>query len=214
VVLTLLDWVIIGLTLAAVLNACNKGSGHETLHTFLLMAGLAAGALFLKDHLPAPHAADAAGVASYFLDFTFYTLLLYVVLWGALRLLVPVMLSAHIIGWRSRFWAGMQALAKILLLALGLNLAYAAASPLPSPQRLSLLPQVVGESALVNQLDVQTDWIYHGLARQGWFDDSKKAENGDISATTVGETSATVVAPTLDSVLAASPSEPAPAPAP
>ncbi|HEX2858610.1 MAG TPA: hypothetical protein VHP58_00160 [Alphaproteobacteria bacterium] len=173
-VLTLVDWIIIAAGLAASLNAVQRGLGKELLHTFLLLIGIVAGALLLKD-TSTPVGADAAApaVATQFVNFGFYLLMLYVLLWVGIRTFGILIIGDYYGGWRSKFWGGILALIKVISLGLGFMLAYAVASPLPSPDRVLLLPKMLSASALVNFADVQADIAYHALARAGWLNDTK-----------------------------------------
>jgi hypothetical protein len=70
--------------------------------------------------------------------------------------------------------------------------AYAVASPLPSPDRLLVLPHMIAESSLMNIADVESDDMYKALVAGGWVSDANKLPP---AATAPAEASSTTPAP-------------------
>jgi hypothetical protein len=141
-----------------------RGNGRETLHTFLFGLAMLAGWLFLRSgDLPSTQEDLARLVVS----IGFYAMAMYIFCWALMGVLAPFMLDSGVTaGIRSRFWAGAQALVKLALVVLGVNLWYAAYSVLPVWERLQPLPPLLRDSTFIAVSDKVTDDTHRWLASQ------------------------------------------------
>jgi len=152
--------------LLGVLLGCRHGNGKETLHTFLFGLSLLAGWLFLRSgELPTTQA-ELARIA---VGIGFYAFAMYVFCWALQGVLAPLMLDGLPVGLRSRFWAGAQAIVKLLLIVLGVNLWYAAHSTATVGARLTPLPPLLHEAILIKLSDRLTEDTHRWLARHDFI---------------------------------------------
>ncbi|MBI1309366.1 MAG: hypothetical protein GC129_05935 [Proteobacteria bacterium] len=171
---TLLDAFIALALVGSVLSACHRGLGREMLHTVMFAIMVTVGIFFMRDNPLPSTQAELARVA---ISASFYLVAVYVFMWGAMKLLAPLMINTHHpIGLRSRFWAGMLAVVKLLVTIFGLNLWYAVESPYAHPLRLDGFPQVVKDSMLVQLSDRETEHLYHWAARNNLLNYDKVLE--------------------------------------
>jgi hypothetical protein len=123
------------------------------------------------------------------INIAFYLLAGYVLTWGMMKVLGPILLSEErVIGMRSRFWAGALAMLKIVGVILGMNLWFAIHSPDAHPLRLKALPSVLQESELIQLSDKTTDDIYRWLAQNKILDYNKYMEKPATPAAEEGHT--------------------------
>ncbi len=149
----------------AILLGIMRGNGRETLHTFLFTCSMLVGWLFLRSgELPATQAELARLVVMV----GFYAMAMYVFCWALMGVLAPFMLDGLPSGLRSRFWAGAQAILKLILVILGVNLWYATHSFTPVWERLQPLPALLRDSVLINLSDRLTEDTHRWLARQNF----------------------------------------------
>jgi uncharacterized membrane protein required for colicin V production len=147
----------------AILLGMTRGNGRETLHTFIFGLALLAGWLFLRvGAMPGTQ----EELARLLISISFYAFAMYIFSWALMGLLAPFMLDNSIIGIRGRFWAGAQALIKLALVVLGINLWYATHSIMPVKERLQPLPPLLRESVLINLSDRFTEDTHRWLAAQ------------------------------------------------
>lgn len=181
-----------------VLLGCLRGNGKETLHTFLFGLSLLAGWLFLRSgELPTTQ----AEIARLTVGIGFYAFAMYIFCWALMGVLAPFMLDSMPAGFRSRFWAGAQAILKLALIILGVNLWYATHSQTPVWERLQPLPPLLRDSTFISLSDRVTEDAHRWLAGQNFL--------------TYQYTSGTVPAPTWDNPTAPlAPMETPPATAP
>jgi hypothetical protein len=186
----------------AILLGIMRGNGRETLHTFLFGLSLLAGWLFLRSgELPTTQvelARLAVGIG-------FYSLAMYVFCWALMGILAPFMLDGIPAGIRSRFWAGAQAICKLMLVILGINLWYATHSSAPVWERLQPLPPLLRGSTFIALSDRVTDDTHRWLAAQNFL--TYQYTSGTVPAPS-WETSPTTA---LTPMEVASPTAPAPA---
>ncbi|MFO0500053.1 MAG: hypothetical protein ACK5YK_00010 [Pseudomonadota bacterium] len=148
----------------AILLGMMRGNGRETLHTFVFAAALGVGWLFLRSGTPATTPEELARLV---VSISFYAFAMYVLSWALMGLLAPFILDGHDVGLRGRFWAGAQAMMKLVGIVLGVNLWYALHSTTPVWERLQPLPPLVRESVVVNLSDRLTEDVHRWLAAQG-----------------------------------------------
>jgi hypothetical protein len=189
--LTLFDWILAAAAAGAALHAVQRGLGKELLHTFLLLIGITAGVFYLHDKA---QPTDGAAVAARFVNLGWYLLGLYVLAWVFIRTFGMVFIGDYYGGWRTKFWGGILALTKVICLVLGFMVAYAVASPLPSPDRLLVLPHMIAESSLMNIADVESDGMYKALVAGGWVSDANKLPTA-VTAPADEQPSATTLPP-------------------
>jgi hypothetical protein len=150
--------------LFAILLGMMRGNGRETLHTFVFAAALGAGWLFLRSGAPP---ATPEELARLVISISFYCFAMYVFSWALMGLLAPFILDGNDVGLRGRFWAGAQAMIKLVGIVLGVNLWYALQSAMPVWERLQPLPPLVRESVVVNLSDRLTEDLHRWLANNG-----------------------------------------------
>lgn len=162
---------------ASIFSACHRGVAKEVLHTFLFgLAAVAGFFFFLNKQVPA----DKDALVGLLINLGYYLLTVYLLTWAALRFGAPLFLDGHAhLTFRSRFWAGIITMAKLLTVCLALNLWYAVKSPDPHPQRLEALPMILRHSALIFLSDEVTEKIYKDLASMGYLEYSKYIERPD-----------------------------------
>lgn len=176
---TLLDAFILLALVGSVLSACHRGLAREMLHTVMFGVMVVVGYFFLKDtEIPK----TPPELAKVMISCSFYLAAMYVFMWGAMKVLSPLILSHHIVGIRSRFWAGALSALKLAVSILGLNLWFAIQSPDAHPLRLEAFPLMVRESVLVQLSDRKTDEIYRWLASQNILDYNKFMEKPKTEA--------------------------------
>lgn len=161
------DWLVIVTLLGATFAACGRGLGKETLHTLLYLGTLVAGYLYLSAQT-AP--IDAAATATMLVNLGYYVGTVYILTWVVMRVGAPLILDGGPLGTRSRFWAGMLCLIKLIATILGLNLWLAVHSPDAHPLRLNQLPPFLRDSTIVQLSDAVTEDIYQWTASKGWLD--------------------------------------------
>lgn len=149
--------------LFAILLGMLRGNGRETLHTFIFALALFAGWLFLRSGAPATTPEELARLV---VSISFYAFAMYVFGWALMGLLAPFILDGGDVGLRGRFWAGAQAMVKIVGIVLGVNLWYAMQSSAPVWERLQPLPPMLRESVVVNLSDRLTEDLHRWLAQQ------------------------------------------------
>lgn len=171
--LTAMDWVFVAVGLGVVYSACQRGLGRETLHSILFVLAMMGGIIFLQNQ---PKVETKEAAAHLLVNFSYYVVTVYVLMWAVLKFGAPLLLDGHSPGFRSRFWGGVLAMAKLVGTMLCLNLWFAMNSPDAHPLRLNPLPAVLRDAKLIQLSDATTDEIYRWLAGKGWLDYLKYTE--------------------------------------
>ncbi len=167
-----------------------RGNGRETLHTFLFGLSLLAGWLFLRSgEMPATQ----AELARLTVGIGFYTMAMYIFCWALMGVLAPFMLDSVPAGIRSRFWAGAQAIVKLVLIVLGVNLWYATHSVAAPWERLQPLPPLLRDSTFIALSDRVTDDTHRWLAAQNFL--TYQYTSGTVPAPSWSTSDTTVLAP-------------------
>lgn len=170
--LNLFDTVFAAALVLSILAACLRGSAREMLHALLFGLGLLGGWLFLR---AAPLPETQVEIGRLATSIGFYVMVTYMLTWGLMRMLAPLMLDSAPVGLRSRFWAGALATVKLCGAVFGVNLWYAVHSLEPYGQRIAYMPPFVQDSLLIRLSDKATDDLHRWLARQSFaryqFDD-------------------------------------------
>lgn len=158
---TLID-VAIGLAiLGSVLSACHRGLGREMLHTVMFAIMVAFGYIMFRSQATGTSPDD---MVFWLVNSMYYIITAYVLTWIMMKVLSPLIIGREMIGMRSRFWAGVLSLAKLMVVVFGLNLWFAVHSPDVHPKRLNVLPPLLRESLLVQLSDKFTEDLYRWLA--------------------------------------------------
>ncbi|PZP38761.1 MAG: hypothetical protein DI585_06400 [Pseudomonas fluorescens] len=159
----LIDVLIALVLLTSILAACHRGLGKEMLHTVLFTIVVVIGYVLFRNSMETDES-DVNTTVFWLVNSTYYLITAYVLTWIGMKVLSPLILGQEQVGLRSRFWAGIISLTKLLAVIIGLNLWFAVHSPAPHPQRLTALPKVMQESTLVFISDKFTNDLYLWLA--------------------------------------------------
>jgi hypothetical protein len=171
--LSLIDAAILLTFLASVLGACHRGIGREMLHTVLFAIAVTGGYVMFSNHSDAVKDAD---VSFWVMNSLYYLATAYVLTWAAMSFLGPLVIGREVIGLRSRFWAGIVSIVKIVAVVLCLNLWFAMHSTDAHPLRLKQLPSLMQDSKVVNFSDRMTEKLYIWLASRGIVEYHKTLE--------------------------------------
>ncbi len=159
---TLIDVAIAFAILGSVLGACHRGLGREMLHTVLFAILVTIGYVLFRTQ--AAQSASPDDVIFWLMNSLYYVITAYVLTWVGMKVLSPLVLGRESVGLRSRFWAGILSLAKLLTVVFGVNLWFAVHSQHVHPDRLESLPPLLQESMLVRTSDRFTEDLYKWLA--------------------------------------------------
>lgn len=176
----LFDLILATVLLASVLGACMRGLGQEVFHTILFGLALVAGYMVFQFPVGVQSPDIAAG---WFKNTLYFVMTAYVMTWALMHTIAPILLG-HAHGaptLRVRFWGGALNLAKVMTVIAGTSLWYAMHTPLPSPQRLEPLPQLMREGLLTAFIDRQVDgwgdWLVDNrMVERPLMPDKLKAE--------------------------------------
>lgn len=189
-VLSLVDAAILLTLLASVLGACHRGIAREMLHTVLFLLVVGGGYLIYSGQAKTQTDAD---ITFWLMNALYYLITAYILTWVVMKTFSVLIIGSEMVGLRSRFWAGVLCLTKIVSVVLCLNLWFAMHSPYAHPLRLQTLPKVMQDSRIVEFSDRVTEDLYKDLASRGvveyrkTVDRLKEQDTGNKPVQTYGQ---------------------------